>query len=48
MLSWNTAAVPNQGDRKTGTVTIAAITVGTDGTRHDVAEYVRVSIRNGA
>ena len=47
-LPWNTATVPDQGDPKTGIVTIAAITVGADGIRQDVAEYVRVNVHNGS
>lgn len=46
-LLWDTTKVPNQGDPKIGTVTIAAITVGTDGGRRDIAAYRRVSLRNG-
>lgn len=47
-LAWDTTTVPNQDDAKIGTVTIAAITIGADGTRQDVADYRRVSVRNGA
>jgi hypothetical protein len=45
-LDWGTAGVPDQGSRRLGTVTVAAIAVDDAGNEIGVGEYRRVTVRN--
>lgn len=48
VLDWDTTAVPAQGSRELGTVTIAAIVVDAAGNQLGVGDYRRVNVRKPA
>ncbi len=47
VLDWDTTAVPDQGNPRFGTVTIAAISLDAAGNQAGVGDYRRVTVLNG-